>query len=237
MSPLTHTLSELQQRADFALAFRVRQPQPAQPKALLVLLHGVGGTESNLLELAAGVGPDTLVVLPRGPLTLGPGQFAWFRVAFTASGPRIDAGEAEQSRHDLIRFVAQLQTAYGVAPQQTVMAGFSQGGILSASVALSAPESVAGFGILSGRILPELEPHLAAPARLAALQGFVGHGAFDSKLPVMWAERSEALLSRLGVAHQARRYPIDHSISAAMQADFVQWLNGVLATAGQTTPR
>lgn len=228
MSQATHTLSELQQRADFALAYRVRQPQPAQPKALLVLLHGVGGAESNLLELAAGVDTDTLVLLPRGPLTLGPGQFAWFRVAFTASGPRIDAQEAEQSRLDLIRFVAQVQAAYGIASQQTVIAGFSQGGILSASVALTSPESVAGFGILSGRILPELEPHLAAPARLAALQGFIGHGEHDSKLPIMWAQRSEALLAQLGVTYDARRYPIDHGISAAMHADFVQWLAGVL---------
>ena len=228
MSLLTSTLSELQQRADFALAFRVRRPQPAQPKALLVLLHGVGGAESNLGELAAEAGPDTLVLLPRGPLTLGPGQFAWFRVAFTASGPRIDAQEAEQSRLDLIRFVAQVQAAYGIAPQQTVIAGFSQGGILSASVALTAPESVAGFGVLSGRILPELEPHLAEPARLATMQGFIGHGDFDSKLPVMWAQRSDALLAQLGVAHESRRYPIDHGISSAMQADFLQWLAGVL---------
>lgn len=237
MSPATHTLSELQQRSDFALAYRVRQPQPAYPKALLVLLHGVGGAESNLLELAAGVDPDTLVLLPRAPLTLGPGQFAWFRVAFTANGPRIEALEAEQSRLDLIRFVSQVQAAYGIAPQQTVIAGFSQGGILSASVALTSPESVAGFGILSGRILPELEPHLAAPARLAALQGFIGHGEHDSKLPVMWAQRSEALLAQLGVTHDARRYPIDHGISAAMQADFVQWLGGVLSATDQTTPR
>lgn len=228
MSLLTHTLSELQQSADFALAFRIRQPQPAQPKALLVLLHGVGGSEANLTDLAAGAGPDTLVLLPRAPLTLGPGQFAWFRVAFTASGPRIEAQEAEQSRLVLIRFVAQVQAAYGIAPQQTVIAGFSQGGILSASVALTAPEGVAGFGVLSGRILPELEPHLAAPARLAALQGFIGHGEFDSKLPVLWAQRAEALLSQLGVTHSTRRYPIDHGISAAMQADFLQWLDGVL---------
>lgn len=228
MSLLTHTLSELQQSADFALAFRIRQPQPAQPKALLVLLHGVGGSEANLADLAAGAGPDTLVLLPRAPLTLGPGQFAWFRVAFTASGPRIEAQEAEQSRLVLIRFVAQVQAAYGIAPQQTVIAGFSQGGILSASVALTAPEGVAGFGVLSGRILPELEPHLAAPARLTALQGFIGHGEFDSKLPVLWAQRAEALLSQLGVTHSTRRYPIDHGISAAMQADFLQWLDGVL---------
>jgi phospholipase/carboxylesterase len=63
---------------------------------------------------------------------------------------------------------------------------------------------------------------------LAALQGFIGHGEFDSKLPVLWAQRAEALLSQLGVTHSTRRYPIDHGISAAMQADFLQWLDGVL---------
>jgi phospholipase/carboxylesterase len=168
------------------------------------------------------------VLLPRAPLTLGTGQFAWFRVAFTASGPRIEAQEAEQSRLALIRFIAQVQAAYGISPLQTVIAGFSQGGILSASVALTAPEGVAGFGVLSGRILPEIEPHLAKPARLTALQGFIGHGEFDSKLPVMWAQRSDALLSQLGVTHSTRLYPIDHGISTVMQVDFLQWLDGVL---------
>ena len=227
MSAADNTLSALQESADFALAFRIRQPQPVQPKALLLLLHGVGGAESNLVDLAAAADPDTLVVLARGPLSLGLGQFAWFRVVFTANGPRIEAHEAESSRQTLIRFVAQLQAAYGVAPQHTVIAGFSQGGIMSASVALTTPESVAGFAVLSGRILPELEPHLAEPSRLTGLQAFIGHGEFDSKLPVMWAQRSDALLSQLGVAFSSRRYPIDHGISDAMQADFLQWLAGV----------
>ncbi|CAM3673790.1 hypothetical protein [Polaromonas hydrogenivorans] len=127
----------------------------------------------------------------------------------------------------MIRFLAQLQSAYDIDPQKTVISGFSQGGILSASVALSAPECVAGFGVLSGRILPELEPHLAGTERLAKLRGFIGHGECDSKLPVTWAQRSDRLLDELGVAHLTRLYPIDHEISAAMQADFLQWLQGV----------
>ena len=143
MSSLHNTLSPLQQSTDFELAFRIKQPQPAQPKACVILLHGVGGSETNLTDLAAGIGPDTLVVLPRGPLEFAPGQFGWFRVAFTTSGPRIVESEAEQSRLALIRFVEQLQSAYSIAPQHTVIAGFSQGGILSASVALSAPERIA----------------------------------------------------------------------------------------------
>jgi phospholipase/carboxylesterase len=124
----------------------------------------------------------------------------------------------------MVSLLAALQSTYAVRASSTVIAGFSQGGILSASVALSSPQSVAGFGLLSGRILPELEPHIAEPPRLAALKAFVGHGTHDTKLPVHWAERADALLSHLGVAHTLKLYPIDHGISAEMHADFMQWL-------------
>ncbi|MDO8252268.1 MAG: alpha/beta hydrolase-fold protein [Rhodoferax sp.] len=163
-------------------------------------------------------------MLPRGPLEYAPGQFGWFRVAFTASGPSIVAAEAEQSRQAVIRFIGQLQAAYGVDAQKTVIAGFSQGGIVSASVALSAPERVGGFAVLSGRILPELESHIASKERLSTLRGFIAHGEFDSKLPVMWAQRSDSLLAELGVAHETRLYAIGHEISAAVKSDFLHWL-------------
>ena len=132
MTTSTRTLGSLTQSPAFEFAFRVQQPLPVKPKACVVLLHGVGGSETNLADLAAAMGPETLVVLPRGPLQFAPGQFGWFRVNFTASGPSIVEAEAEQSRQALIRFVGQLQAAYGMASSTTVMAGFSQGGILSA---------------------------------------------------------------------------------------------------------
>jgi phospholipase/carboxylesterase len=229
MNSLQNNISTLQQSAEFELSFRQRLPQPAYPKACVVLLHGVGGSEMNFADLASAIDPDILVVLPRAPLQFAPGQFGWFRVAFTANGPSIVENEAEQSRRTLIRFVEQLQLAYDIAPQNTVIAGFSQGGILSASVALSVPERVAAFAVLSGRILPELAPHLADKERLAKLHGFIGHGEYDPRLPVIWAHRSDQLLNELGVAHLTRLYPIEHGISAAMQSDFLEWLHGLLA--------
>jgi phospholipase/carboxylesterase len=236
MTQLPRSLGPLQQSADFPLAFRVLQPQPLQPTSCVVLLHGVGGSEVNLGELAAGIDPDTLVVLARGPLQIGFGQFAWFRVAFTPTGPSIVESEAEQARQLLIQFVEQLQAAYGIEPQRTVVAGFSQGGIMSASVALSAPERVAGFGVLSGRILPELAPHMAAPERLGQLAAFIGHGEYDSKLPVAWAHRSDELLNSLGVRHSVHLYPIDHAINASMQSEFLHWLAPLVAVEVNATP-
>ncbi|PRD64276.1 alpha/beta hydrolase [Malikia granosa] len=213
----------LQTDSATGLCYRLMQPQAATPRRCLVLLHGVGGNELSVASLADGVAADTLVVLVRGPLTLGAQQFAWFQVAFTASGPRIVPEEAERSRQLLVELLAELQQQHGVSPAQTVLAGFSQGGIMSAGVALTAPESVAGFGLLSGRVLPEIEPLVASKERLAGLLGFVGHGELDSKLQVDWAHRAHDWLDRLGVRHSLKLYPIEHRISAQMHADFLDW--------------
>ncbi|RDZ28672.1 alpha/beta hydrolase [Lysobacter silvisoli] len=228
-----NALSQLASAEDFALAYRVRTPAPTRPTALLVLLHGVGGHETNLASLAADAPADTLVVLPRGRLELGPDRFAWFHVAFAADGPQIVASEAEASRVALIRFVAQLQAAYGIAAERSVIAGFSQGGILAASVGLSAPERVRGFAVLSGRILPELEPVLASRERLSRLHALIAHGRDDAKLPVAWAERADALLDRLGVPHALRLYPGGHGIAPQMTADFHAWLATLLPPSPQ----
>ena len=217
------TPGPLQIESASGLAYRLMEPLPTAARRCLVLLHGVGSNELSVAALAEGAGTETLVVLVQGPLPLGPQQFAWFQVAFTATGPRIEATQAEHSRQALVKLLAHVQTQYAVPAQKTVLAGFSQGGIMSTSVALTSPETVAGFGLLCGRILPEIEPMLANKERLSSLQGFVGHGEFDSKLPVDWAHRAHDRLNQLGVRHTLALYPVDHSISAQMHADFMQW--------------
>jgi phospholipase/carboxylesterase len=221
--PMTGFAPELLEIA--GLKCLVRAAETTKPSGLLVLLHGVGAQERSVLPLAEPVDASITVVAVRSRLSLGPGQYGWFPVQFTPQGPRIDAAAAETSRQALVAFLAQWQEQWDIAPQRTIIAGFSQGGILSASVALTAPERVGGFGILSGRILPEIEPLLAPPEALRHLAGWVAHGDQDTTLPVAWAERSHEWLSRLGVAHEQRRYPLPHTIGLAMRDDFARWVN------------
>ncbi|HEY3269646.1 MAG TPA: dienelactone hydrolase family protein [Geothrix sp.] len=231
MSFPSFSIGPLQQDSASGLSYRLRQPQPAQPRALVVLLHGVGGQEMDLADLAAGVDPETLVVLVRGGLSLGPEQFGWFRVAFTAEGPKPTLAEAEASRHALVRFVDHLQSVHGIEARRTVIAGFSQGGIMSASVALVAPERVGGFAILSGRILPELEPRIAKREWLAHLRAFISHGEQDRTLPLAWAQRADQWLDDLGIPHVTHVYPAGHTLSPAMRADVLAWLGGLSGAA------
>ncbi|WP_420996272.1 alpha/beta hydrolase [Cupriavidus sp. 30B13] len=199
---------------------RARQPQA--PRARLVLLHGVGGNESNFAGLEHHWPAGLEVLLLRAPLRMGPFAFAWFHVSFTAGGPVIEAAQAEASRERVLRFL----DAQPALP--TVIAGFSQGGIVSASAALSAPQKVSGFGLLSGRILPELEPRIAPPEALRTLSAFIAHGRRDDKLPPFWAERADAQLDRLGVRRQTRLYDMGHELAREEIADFVQWLDHTL---------
>lgn len=222
-SPIS-VLGPLQQDPASGLSYRMRQPQPARPRSLVVLLHGVGGQETDLADLAGGVDPGTLVALVRGGLSLGPDQFGWFRVAFTAEGPKPTLPEAEASRHALIRFIDHMQSSHGIDAHRTILAGFSQGGIMSASVALSAPERVGGFAILSGRILPELEPRVAGREWLGHLRGFIGHGAQDRTLPLTWARRADRWLDDLGIPHVTRVYSAGHALSPDMRADVLAWI-------------
>ena len=208
---------------DYALAFRLREPLPEHPRRLLLLLHGVGGQETQLAKLGARVDGDTLVVLPRAPRSVGGDMFGWFRVDFTDDGPQIVPEEAEESRTKLLEFIAQLQARHDIAPERTVVAGFSQGGILSASAALTAPREVGGFALLCGRILPEIEPALGPRDVLATLHALVVHGRDDDKLPVAWAERADAWLRELGVPHVLRLHDAGHELTAAMQQDFLAW--------------
>lgn len=210
------------------LYFRHRPAVAPVASKRVVLLHGVGGNEDNLEGLAAHISPSIEVLLVRGPLTLGQGQYAWFQVQFGPNGPVIDAAQAEHSRERLIRLIEALPT-HGDVPAKTVIAGFSQGGIMSASVGLSAPHIVAGFAILSGRILPELTPRIADREARRHLSAFIAHGQFDNKLPVTWAHSADTQLNELDVAHETKLYPMGHELTMSVVTDFTNWLVRPLA--------
>lgn len=232
---MTSTLEHLITTPGLALAHRMRAVQTASDGSVnangvpcLILLHGVGSSEASLLRFAQQQDPRLLVILARAPLTLGAASFAWFQVSFTPTGPLINAAQAEQSRQLLIQFIAALPAAYGVDPQRVWIAGFSQGGIMSASVGLTRPDMVRGAGLLSGRILPEIAPLTATAAALQDVQFFVSHGIQDSKLTIEFARSAQRLLQEKQVRLTYREYAAEHELNADMQRDFGQWISAGL---------
>lgn len=213
------------------MTYDVRPPHggPLNGAPLLVLLHGVGGNERNLLGLADVLDPRFAVVSVRGPFQVGPDGFAFFQVRFTPE-PVADAQQAETSRAALTDLLPRLIAEQGFDPARTFLLGFSQGAIIGASVALTRPELVAGLVMLSGRILTEARPGFASTDDLQQTAVFVAHGVHDTKLGIHHGRASQALLTELGVPLTYREYDMAHDISEAELGEVNTWLTARLDT-------
>lgn len=215
------------------LVHLVRQPiTEAGTPPLLLLLHGVGSNEHDLYELAPFLDKRFLIISVRAPNTLGAGSYAWFEVDFTPQGPVINPQQAEASRKTLITFLQEAITAYSADPKQVYLMGFSQGAIMSASVALTQPEIVAGAVLMSGRILPEIQPLIASHEELAGFPFLVVHGTADMVLPISYGRASRKLLSSLPVELTYHEYPMGHEVSQESLKAVTTWLTEQLNKAG-----
>ncbi len=212
-----------------SLVHLVRPPGvEASTPPLLLLLHGVGSNEDDLFGLAPFLDERFLIISARAPNTLGPGSYAWFEVDFTPQGSIINPAQAEASRKALITFLGEAVAAYGADPEQVYLMGFSQGAIMSAGVALTQPELVAGVVLMSGRILPEIRPLIAAPEKLEGMPFLVVHGTADTVLPIVHSHASRELLSSLPVELTYHEYKMGHEVSQESLSDVTAWLSAHL---------
>ena len=191
---------------------------------LLLLLHGIGSNEHDLYGLAPFLDKRFLIISVRAPYILGPGSYAWFEADFTPQRPVINPEQAEASRKTLITFLKEAITAYDADPKQVYLMGFSQGAIMSASVALTQPELVAGAVLMSGRILPEIRPLIASSEELSGFPFLVVHGTVDMVLPITHGRASRELLSSLPVDLTYHEYPMGHEVNQESLSDVTTWL-------------
>lgn len=217
-----------------SLVHLVRVPEDgADRPPLLLLLHGVGSHEADLMGLAPSLDPRFLLVSARGPVTLAPGMYAWFQVLLDPNNPVINPDQAESSRRAILRFIAEAVEAYHADAARVFLLGFSQGAIMSLSVALTEPSAVAGVVAMSGRLLPEVLPLLAPPAALRGLPVLLLHGTADPVLPIQHGRTARDRLAALPVELTYREYAMGHQVSAESLADAAAWLREQMDRAGE----
>ncbi len=208
-----------------ALTHRVvapRQPSQGTPPGLLIL-HGRGADEGDLLGLAGALDPRLLIVAARAPFPLGLG-YHWYDL--------LDLGEPElatfaRSRELLERFIGEMVDGYGVDADRLYLAGFSQGAMMSATMTLSQPSRIAGTALLSG-YLPLQTRIETDPAALRGKPFFVAHGTQDPVIPVEASRMVKAYLAELGANVTYQEYPIGHQISEQELGEVATWLTGQL---------
>ncbi len=161
--------------------------EPGTAPVTVLLLHGTGGTEHDLVDLGRSLFPDAALLSPRGPVNEN-GMARFFRRL--AEGV-FDLDDLRRRTADLANFVAAASRQYGFEASSVVAVGYSNGANIAASLLLLKP------GVLAGAIL--FHPMVPLePESLPDLRGipiFMGAGRQDPLVPPPLTERLEELLT------------------------------------------
>jgi phospholipase/carboxylesterase len=198
----------------FVYRFEPAQGAGAPP---LLLLHGTGGDESDLLELGRMLSPDSALLSPRGRV-LENGMPRFFRRL--AEGV-FDEDDVRRRAVELADFVDATRRRLGIGAPVAV--GYSNGANIAAAMMLLRP------GTLSGAVLLRAMVPLSDPPRadLAGVPVLVAAGQMD---PIVTASNSAKLAEMLGdagadVTH--RTLPVGHQLSRADVVLTREWLERV----------
>ncbi|GAB3290429.1 alpha/beta hydrolase [Hymenobacter humi] len=225
MTPATATPPPL--FTDLPLAYRLVNPAQiaGAQRLLLLLLHGVGGNELNLLPAGEQLADaHTLVLSVRAPLVLGPVAFGFYEVDFSSGKPVFNQAQQLAGQQLLLNFIGEATARYGIPAGQVYLLGFSQGAIMAYDVALTHPAQVRGVLAFSGRLLEESRQRHAQAAEVQQVQFFISHGRHDDKLPAFYAEQAAAFLKTLGISLHYEPFEGGHEISERGLAAARQWL-------------
>ena len=216
------------QIATLSLQHLTRFPEDkAEAYPTVLCLHGRGSNEQDLISLAPYLDERLLWISPRAPLDLM-GGYEWYRLEGIGVPNQATFDAAVET---LDRFVAEALAAYPVDPRRLFLLGFSQGSMMSYSLALTQPGRVAGVVAQSGYI-PLNWGLKVDTAGLQRKPFILTHGAFDPVIPVEWARQARDYLAQAGADVEYHEFPMEHHVSEESLAAIADWMKKRLQKRG-----
>jgi phospholipase/carboxylesterase len=197
------------------------EPATSAGSPPLLLLHGTGGDENDLLGLGKMISPGAALLSPRGRV-LEHGMPRFFRRL--AEGV-FDEDDVRRRALELGEFVAEARRRYGIAAPVAV--GFSNGANIAAALLLLKPDVLAG-AVLLRAMVPLSDP---TNVELGGKPVLLLSGQADPVVPPSNSTRLAALLSEAGALVDHRVLPAGHQLSQADVTLARNWIGQASAKA------
>lgn len=200
------------------------RPAEGEPEGTLVLFHGRGADEHDLLPLMDVLDPERrlLGLSPRGPLSLPPGGAHWYALH------RIGYPDPETFACTYPA-VADWLDSQDLDWDRTILGGFSQGAVMAYALGLGEGRPrPAGIVAFSGFIptVPDFDVDLTGPLPPVA----IGHGTYDPVIGVEWGREAKERLGAAGADVTYRESPLPHAIDPRWASQLAGWIRSALGT-------
>ncbi len=201
--------------------------EPNYPYPLLVFLHGHGGSDEQILQLAPRLSRRNYICISlRGPHALA--ERADGRAAYTWGH---DDGADSQVEDYVFRAVEETRRRYHVHSERIYLAGFREGAALAYRLGMIYPERFGGVASLNG-VMPRGGPLLRLP-EVRRLRVLIGHGIANAVAPLTLARANYRVLYAAGLDVRMHTYPTTHRIHPDMLRDVDRWIMEQISTEEQ----
>jgi predicted esterase len=189
---------------------------PGKSDRTLLLLHGTGGNERDLIALGRELDPNASFLSPRGKV-LENGMPRFFRRL--AEGV-FDLEDLKKRTNELADLVAAAGQHYGFAADNVVAVGYSNGANIAASMLLLRPEILSAAILFRAMVplVPETQPNLSS------VRVWIGAGTNDPIVPTSETKRLAELLRDAGADVTMRFFQAGHELTLADVEGARQWL-------------
>lgn len=173
----------------------------------LLLLHGTGGNEHDLLRLGRAISPGSALLSPRGDASEG-GALRFF--ARLAEGV-FDPQEIRRRTQALGDFILAATSHYKIDPLRLIAVGFSNGANIAGTLLLLRPETLGGGILLRSMVVLDTP---AAPGSLAGKRVLLSNGTTDPLVPPNHPPHLAALLRAGGAEVKLESVPASHALTS-----------------------
>lgn len=217
------------------LAHTIYEPTGEGSFPTILTLHGRGANAFDLLGLAPHIcGGKFLVICPQGPLETPIAAdmmgYSWYPMSM--GGPP-DVPAILSARQRLQYFLNECLRRYPIDTRRLVILGFSQGGVMAYSLALTNPKRFAALVVLSSWLPMELEAQISINESVQSLPTLVQHGTQDHMIEIARARDSVERLRELRLPLTYREYEMGHEIRPRSLVDLSTWLEEKVIESGK----
>ncbi len=197
----------------------------------VIWLHGLGASGHDFEPVVPELGLSSELAVrfvfphaPQIPVTINGGMVmpAWYDILEMSLERKVDVEQINKSAN-AINDLIEREVARGVAPEDIVIAGFSQGGAIAYQVALTHPKKLAGLLTLSTYLAVDDASKFSDANKSLPIK--IDHGTQDPVVPVILGQRASEQLKQLGYAVEFTTYPMAHQVCMPQIKAIGAWLN------------
>jgi predicted esterase len=188
----------------------------ANARTTLLLLHGTGGDENDLVPLASKLLPGASILSPRGAVSERGAPRFFKRLAEGV----FDLEDLALRTQQLIRFIDSSVAKYEIDSRKIIAVGFSNGANIAASVLLTGPPIFAAAVLF--RAMVPFEPK--SPAKLPGTPVLLSSGEWDPIATPEQARRLQSLLTTAGAVATINFFNAGHSLTNDDVLDAAHWI-------------